>query len=251
MNIGFDEHSIEDLKHGYYYHDDTKTYLCLLCNKVFETGEIFRYGDRYFDAFKAVGIHVEQEHGGMFGQLLGTDSKYNSITDKQKELLELMQLGFSDGEIATRLGISASTVRHQKFSFREKAKQAKLYLAIYELALLTPTDDKDSLIPIHEGAKMVDDRYIVTKEEREKILATVFSSLSPLRLKVFSAKEKKKIVTLQKIMEQFEKDIIYPEKQINQILQEIHEDYPTLRRYLIEYGFMERSKDCHNYWVKQ
>lgn len=250
MNINFDEHPIEDLKHGYCYHTDTKSYHCLLCNKVFETGEIFRYGDRYFDASKAIRLHIEQEHEGMFGQLISAESKYNTITDKQKELLELIQLGISDQEIAAKLGITASTVRHQKFSFREKAKQAKLYLTIYELAFEGPSSDKDRLIPIHEGAKMVDDRYIITKEEREKILTTVFSSLSPLRLKVFSAKEKKKIVTLQKIMEQFEKDKIYPEKQVNQILQNIYEDYPTLRRYLIEYGFMDRSKDCRDYWVK-
>jgi hypothetical protein len=251
MDINFDEHSLEDLKHGYRYHVDTRTYHCLLCNKVFETGEIFRLNDRYFDASKAIEYHIAKEHGGMFRQLLGSDSKYNTITDKQKELLELLQRGFSDQEIATKLGISASTVRHQKFSFREKAKQAKLYLTLYELAFMTPPSDKDSLIPIHEGANMVDDRYITTKEEREKILATVFTSLSPLKLKVFSAKEKKKIVTLQKIMELFEKDKIYPEKQVNQILQDIHEDYPTLRRYLIEYGFMERSKDCRDYWVKR
>lgn len=251
MNLNYDEYPIEDLKHGYCYHRDTKTYHCLLCNKIFETGEIYRYGDRYFDASRAVGLHIEQEHGGMFLPLLRTDCKYNTITDKQRELLELIQLGLTDQEIAAKLGISASTVRHQKFSFREKAKQAKLYLAVYELAFSAASNDKDSLIPIHVGAKMVDDRFITTKEEREKIIATVFSSLTPLRLKIFSAKEKKKIVTLQKIMEQFEVNRIYPEKEVNQILHSIYEDYPTLRRYLIEYGFMDRSKDCSEYWVKQ
>ena len=250
MNINFDEYPIESLKHGYRYHNDTRTYHCLLCQKAFETGEIFRYGDRYFEASKAIEYHIAKEHGGVFQHLLESDSKYNTLTDKQKELLELLQLGLSDQEIAVRLGISASTVRHHKFTFREKAKQAKLYLSLYELALESPISDKDSLIPIHEGAKMVDDRYIITKEEREKILSTVFSSLSPLKLKIFSAKEKKKIVTLQKIMEQFETGIIYPEKEINRILKDIYEDYPTLRRYLIEYGFMERSPDCHDYWVK-
>jgi hypothetical protein len=97
---------------------------------------------------------------------------------------------------------------------------------------------------------MIDDRYVITMEEREKILSAVFKSLSPLKLKLFSAKEKKKIVTLQKIMEQFEKGKIYTEKEVNQILKDIYDDFPTIRRYLIEYGFMERSKDCRDYWVK-
>jgi hypothetical protein len=97
---------------------------------------------------------------------------------------------------------------------------------------------------------MVDERYVATKEESEKVLATVFESITPLKLKVFSAKEKKKIITLRKIVEQFERGRIYPEKEINQVLKGIYDDYPTLRRYLIEYGFMERSTDCSEYWVK-
>jgi hypothetical protein len=193
---------------------------------------------------------VEQAHGGIFRHLLENDSKYNTITEKQKELLGLIQKGLSDQAIAQKLGITASTVRHQRFSFREKAKQAKLYLSLYELATEGSSSDQDTLIPIHEGANMIDDRYVITMEEREKILSAVFKSLSPLKLKLFSAKEKKKIVTLQKIMEQFEKGKIYTEKEVNQILKDIYDDFPTIRRYLIEYGFMERSKDCRDYWVK-
>ena len=213
-------------------------------------GEIYQYGERYFEAFRAVRIHIEQEHGKMLGYLLANDSKYNSITDKQKELLDMIGDGMSDQAIAAKLGISASTVRHQKFSFRERAKQSKMYLAIYELATEKVALDKDSIIPVHDAATMVDDRYITTKEESDKILATVFESLSPLKLKFFSAKEKKKIVTLRKVVEQFEKGKIYNEKEVNQILKAIYEDYPTMRRYLIEYGFMDRTTDCNQYWVK-
>ena len=194
MNINFDEFPIEDIKNGYSYHPMTKQYSCMLCKTVFEVGEICRFGERFFDASRAISLHMEQEHGGMFPQLLASDSKYNSVTDKQKELLSMMKDGMSDQEIATKLGISTSTVRHQKFSFREKAKQAKMYLSIYELAMEKTPSDKDAIVPIHDGAKMVDDRYVATKEESEKVLATVFESLAPLKLKLFSAKEKKKII---------------------------------------------------------
>lgn len=250
MNINLDEYPIESIKKGYYYEPSTHNYCCMLCGERFEEGEIFKLGERYYDALRAACLHVEQAHGGMFGHLLESDSKYNTITEKQKELLSLIHSGLSDQVIAQKLGITASTVRHQKFSFREKAKQAKLYLSLYELTMEGTPPDKDALIPIHEGANMIDDRYVITKEEREKILSAVFLSLSPLKLKLFSAKEKKKIVTLQKIMEQFEKGKIYTEKEVNQILKDIHDDFPTIRRYLIEYGFMERSKDCRDYWVK-
>jgi DNA-binding CsgD family transcriptional regulator len=249
MNINLDEFTIEELKAGYYYDGNAKAYHCLLCSTVFEEGEVFHSDDRFFEASRAIQIHIEKEHGGMFRQLLASDSKYNTLTDKQIELFELIHNGLTDSEIASRLGISASTVRHQRFSFREKAKQAKLYLSLYELAQEGIKTEKDRLVPIHNGARMVDERFVITEEEREKTLATVFSSFDPLKLKLFSSKEKKKIITLQKIMEQFEKGRTYPEKEINTVLKGIYEDYPTLRRYLIEYGFMVRSKDCKEYWV--
>jgi hypothetical protein len=250
MNFNFDELPLEDIKSGYTHDIASKRYQCLICGAAFEEGEVFPFGERFFEASRAVRLHIEQVHGGMFHNLMESDSKYNTVTEKQKELLEMLRQGKSDQEIAAALGISASTVRHQKFSFREKAKQAKMYLAIYELALEKTSADKDCILPIHEGAKMVDDRYVVTKEESDKIIATVFESTKPLKLKLFSAKEKKKIVTLRKIAEQFDKGKIYPEKEVNSILKDIYEDYPTLRRYLIEYGFMERSKDCMEYWMK-
>ena len=49
-------------------------------------------------------------------------------------------------------------------------------------------------------------------------------------------------------MEQFEPGRTYTEKEVNGILRDIFDDYVTLRRYLIEYGFLERTRDCRTYW---
>ena len=131
-----------------------------------------------------------------------------------------------------------------------RSKRAKLYLAVYELAMEGKAE-MDNLIPIHGGAKMIDDRYMITEEERQKILGNVFSSLEPLKLKVLSAKEKKKIVILTKIVEQFEEGRDYTEPEVNEILMGIYPDYVSLRRHLIEYGFMERTPDGGRYWKKR
>ena len=66
--------------------------------------------------------------------LLNTESRYNTLTQNQKTLLSRLAQGWSDQEIAKEAGVSVSTVRHQKFVFREKAKQARVYLALYECA---------------------------------------------------------------------------------------------------------------------
>lgn len=248
--------SIEEIKNGYTYDKETHMYSCHICGRAFEDGEIFKVDDRYFEACKMVKIHVQKDHPDMLELLISTDKKMTGITENQKELLNLMYSRTSDNEIAKMTGVASATIRHQRFVFREKAKQAKLFLSIYELVIegkekgITLSNEGDDMINIHRGATMVDDRYCITKAEEEKILATMFSSLSPLKLKTFSTKEKKKLVVLRKIIEQFERHKRYTEKELNAIIKEIYEDVATIRRYFIEYGFMERTTDCKEYWVK-
>ena len=183
----------------------------------------------------------------MLSALMALDKKETSLTENQKELLRMMHAGMSDKEIAAKTGVAPSTVRHQRFMFREKMLQAKIFLSICELALEKQPRGEE-LVDIHQGAKMVDERYLVTRSEEEEIISNMFSSLSPLKLKTLSPKEKKKIVILRKISEQFKKDKKYKEKELNAILKEIYEDFATIRRYLIEYGFLERTRDCSEYW---
>ncbi|GHI00377.1 DUF2087 domain-containing protein [Neobacillus kokaensis] len=97
---------------------------------------------------------------------------------------------------------------------------------------------------------MVDDRYAITVAEKEKVLATYFKKGLEGPLNSFPSKEKRKIIVLQYILTRFELNRMYSEKEINEILKSIHSDFATIRRYLIDYGFMERSKDCTKYWVK-
>ena len=242
--------TIEELKNGYQFDGASNTYICNTCKKAFEEGEIFAIKDRFYDALHAVTIHIKMEHGDVLKQLLYSDSKYNTFTDNQKELLMLFYTGHSDKEIAGILGITSSSVRHQRFMFREKAKQAKMYLAIYEQMLEKKLITEETIIPVHSNATMVDDRYITTEKEKEQILKTSFYSLSPLKLKSFPHKEKKKIVILAKITEQLVYGRHYTEKELNETLETIYDDYAVLRRYLVDYGFMGRTDDCTEYWMK-
>lgn len=248
--------SLEELKHGFAFEPDHDRYVCNLCRSAFENGEVFKVGERYFNAEKMAEIHVEAEHGSMLDVLMSREKRYTGLTDIQKELLSMFSSGLTDSEIAKRTGTAAATIRHQRFMFKEKAKQAKLYLAIYECSNMSKqksrnkADEKEEFMEIHEGAKMVDDRYFVTKAEEDTIIANMFSSLEPLKLKNLSPKEKKKIVILKKITGQFDSARKYSEKELNTILKDIYEDFATVRRYLIEYGFMARTDDGKEYWLK-
>lgn len=247
--------SVEEMKNGYSEEAGNGNYSCLICGKKYECGEVFPFEDRFFEASKAVKLHVQQEHGPMLDWLASHNKKYTGITENQKDLLHMIRDGLSDQEIAKKLGVATATIRHQRFVFREKAKQAKLYLAIFELADSAAPVKKekiarDELVAIHPGAKMIDDRYFTTKEEEETTIRTAFSSLQPLVLKAFPAKEKKKIIVLRKICELFSPDTTYSEVAINGVLRPVYGDFATIRRYLIEYGFLQRTDDGKEYWLK-
>ena len=251
----FQDLTLEEIENGIRLEDNGNRYVCNICRAAFERGEIFQIGERFFDAEKAARLHVKNEHGGMLEILTSYEKKHTGLTEHQSKLLLMLADGLTDGKIATLTKTSAATVRHQRFTFREKARQAKLYLAVYELAMAgkdktsTRPDKNEDLIEVHEGAKMVDERYMITKAEEEEIISNMFSSLVPLRLKNLSPKEKKKIVILRKIASQFEPSRKYSEKEINDILRDIYDDFATVRRYLIEYGFMDRTRDCASYWL--
>lgn len=239
------EWTVEEIKAGYRRTDD-HAYECCFCGKVFREGEIFPVDGRYFDHLRAVQMHVIT-HGSMFDYLMKLDKKYTGLTENQAQLIRLMHEGLSDAQIAAELGVAASTVRHQRFIFREKAKQAKAYLALFDLSIGSATPAGDRSIPVHSTATMVDDRYQITKSEEQSILKAHFISVNPLVLRSFPSKEKKKIAVLRRIVTVFEPDTAYSELQVNAKLKEIYDDFATLRRYLIEYGFMQRSQDGKRY----
>jgi ArsR family transcriptional regulator len=66
------------------------------------------------------------------------------------------------------------------------------------------------------------------------------------RLTQFPAQYKKRLIILEKIVEEFEPGRVYSEQEVNQILVEFHEDVATLRREMIDHKLMER--EAGRYW---
>lgn len=74
--------------------------------------------------------------------------------------------------------------------------------------------------------------------ERAKVMRDFFDGA---RLKQIPAQRKKRVIILQHLVTRFEPQREYPEKEVNAILREAHEDVATLRRELVDYGFMTRT----------
>ena len=237
--------SLEELKNGYIV--ENGFYKCLFCGKKTEKGLIYPDGELYCDAQRQIVNHIQQEHSSVFEYLLSLDKKYTGLSEHQTKLLRLFNAGKSDSEIQQELGIAgSSTIRNHRFVLKEKERQAKVFLALMDL--LKANDKKTAdLIPPHKTAKMVDDRYLITADENKKLLEKYLPDGLDGRLQTFDVKEKNKLAILRHIVKRFELGNIYTEKEVNQILKNIYSDYVTLRRYLIEYGFMDRKLDGSQY----
>lgn len=48
---------------------------------------------------------------------------------------------------------------------------------------------------------------------------------------------------------QFEQGVIYSEKDVNDIILKFHNDYATLRRHLVDHGFLRRERAGTKYWL--
>lgn len=72
------------------------------------------------------------------------------------------------------------------------------------------------------------------------------SFLEGERLKEIPASRKKRLVILKWIARQFEAEVTYPERSVNEIIQRFHPDCATLRRELIGYQMMQRENGL--YW---
>ncbi|MBP2242733.1 hypothetical protein J2Z40_003313 [Cytobacillus eiseniae] len=241
--------SIEELKQGYKKEDHH--YICLLCGETTEKGIVYQAEGVFYEAERYMAIHIEAEHESVFDYLIDLDKKLTGLTDHQNRLLRLFYEGKNDVEVQKEMGIgSASTIRNHRFVLKEKERQAKLFLTMMEL-LKEKDDHKPAFIDIHKTARMIDDRYNVTKEENEEILKKFFPEGINGRLKSFPPKEKQRLVVLRAIIKRFTPEKVYGEKEVNELLNTAYDDYVLVRRYLIEYGFLDRKVDGSKYWLKK
>ena len=254
--------STEDLKRGFLFNEHEKTYICLLCGEAFEQGIVYPMGDVFYDAEKAVDTHVKTQHQHLFEFFLGLGRVYTGLSQGQADLAKLFYEGHSDKEIVAMTGAnSASTIRNQRFSIREKYKQAKVLVALTELMedrleqikqsrKADAADGGDKLVDFHPTANSIDERFAITESDKNEILKRYFGADNQLLIKSFPAKEKNKLIILQKIIQDFEVNKQFSEKEVNDMLKRYYSDFVSIRRYLVEYGFLDRSSNGMYYWVR-
>jgi hypothetical protein len=105
------------------------------------------------------------------------------------------------------------------------------YYSVYHFKGEIPQKKLDELIPESQPAAR-DARAIL----RDKVLKTYFQDGKVVRLPV---QNKKRWIVYQEIIKLFEPQRQYTEREINDIITTIHEDYCLIRRELVEEGVLQ------------
>ncbi|WP_319562735.1 DUF2087 domain-containing protein [Marispirochaeta sp.] len=235
--------TVKELKRG--YRKCNGRLVCLHCSHSLELGVIYPRNERLLNARRAMEEHLANEHGGPFMALASGGKGAGGLSEVQLSVMRGMYDGEDDAGIAKLLGNKAkSTVRNHRYQLRERYREAKSLVAMTELLREPPRDEQLVEYPLHIRAD--DMRLVVTEKERAAILHKYIPDERILR---FPRKEKEKLVILQKMAEGLLPGRDYSEKEVNQYIAGIFEDYVILRRYLVEYGFLGRTPDGKRYWL--
>jgi predicted transcriptional regulator len=165
--------------------------------------------------------------------------------EKRLQIVGLLaRQDYSVEELATILELSSATVSHHLRRLQKaglvQARAAQHY-HIYSLRLQA----------LHEMSQKILSRDALQETTQEldldaydrKVLRTFMDGE---RLKSIPRQWKKREVILSYLVEQFESDRRYTEKEVNEIISRTHEDYAALRRYLVDSLRLAREREI--YW---
>ena len=96
--------------------------------------------------------------------------------------------------------------------------------------------------PLFELIKK-DEEIVDTEEKYKKEVISHFFKYG--RLTQIPTQRKKREIVLAEILEQFDFEREYPEKEVNEIILRYHEDFCTIRREMIAFGMMTRDHEIY------
>lgn len=136
-------------------------------------------------------------------------------------------------ELAARLELTPPTISHHMRRLVDAGLVAVTAHAQARVYTLQPDE-------LRGMSKELRTRSEQNGEEREEdaVLRAFFEGP---RLKQIPASRKKRVVVLRHLLKRFDPETAYSEREVNDLLRPAHEDVATLRRELVDYGFMVRK----------
>lgn len=159
------------------------------------------------------------------------------------------------GELAQLLQLTEPTVSHHVANLREAgllhlrmAGNQRFYRLNHDRLRIFKKYLETVDAPLAEP-QPVDNSWIEALDWNDADKKVLHAYTAGGRLQQIPTKEKKLLVILRWLSTLFQPGERYEEEQVNRILTEVHEDYASLRRYLVMYGFMRRERGGGDYWL--
>ncbi|MDQ2653718.1 MAG: metalloregulator ArsR/SmtB family transcription factor, partial [Chloroflexota bacterium] len=147
----------------------------------------------------------------------------------------LAERPYAGHELAAQLSLTPPTISHHM----RKLTDAGLVTATPEAQSRIYTLRADELRELASSASPAPESG---DDEEARTLRAFFDGE---RLKQIPAQRKKRVVILRHLLTRFALGQEYSEREVNDILKVANEDYATLRRELVDYGFMTRDKGIY------
>ena len=165
--------------------------------------------------------------------------------EKRLQIVGLLaRQDYSVEELAAILNLSSATVSHHLNRLvRAGLVQARAdqHYHIYSLELQTLRDKARQILSRDVWQDTVEELDLGAYDR--KVLQDY---MQQGRLKTIPRQRKKRDVILRYLSTLFEQDRRYSEREVNDIIGRVHDDYATLRRELVDGRFMTRDREA--YW---
>jgi biotin operon repressor len=142
----------------------------------------------------------------------------------------------SGKQLADALGLTPPTISHHMrrllaAGIVTEVRQAQRHVYSLNNQLLSSLRTPDQV----EHAPVVPD-------DRARVMKHFFKSG---KLVTIPAARKQRVIVLQYLLEQFDPNRSYPEREVNELLGSFNQDFATLRRELVDYGYLVREKGIY------
>ena len=146
--------------------------------------------------------------------------------------------------LAARPSISAPTVSFHLKKLADAGAVTSYKSQYYMMYSLNKDIFHTSILEIiQEKSDEADLQAKRDAEYRQKVINAFFEYG---KLKSIPAQQKKERIVLEVIADAFEYDRIYPEREVNIIIADFHDDFCTIRRDLVAEGLLDRNSK--GYW---
>jgi hypothetical protein len=150
--------------------------------------------------------------------------------------------------LAKAVGIELSVLREEFLKLVQET-MANHFRSVFEASQADPASEVSlpTGIAHRPEIKPAPQQHLDASEsERQKLVA---KHMPQGRLVVFPLKEKARLAVIEHISRLFEPGTVYSEKQVDVILKGVADDHTKVRRYLIDYRFLDRKPDGSAYWT--